>query len=302
MQRIAVDWGSSCLRSFLLDPQGKLLDSRQSTDGILSLKPGDFAPILQQQCQSWLPEAEFILMAGMVGSRHGWYEMPYLPCPVNLPSLAQASQLLPVALSALCLPPIRLVPGLCYTDKNGIADVMRGEETQIFGALQLSGLENAWLCLPGTHSKWARVAQGSIVQFQSFISGELFALLRQHSSLTTFCQQGAVDTPAFLQGLQQSVIAHNNLLHQIFSVRSQVLTGQLPPQAASGLLSGLIIGQEFSAARHWLTDDIPLLFVGNHELNQRYQQAANFFGLASQCVSAETASVAGFNALAQQYN
>jgi 2-dehydro-3-deoxygalactonokinase len=301
MKRIAVDWGSSCLRSFLLDQQGNLLDSRQSADGILSLKSGDFASVLQQQCQSWLAEAEFILMAGMVGSRHGWYEMPYLPCPVNLPSLALASQLLPAALSASGLPPIRLVPGLCYTDSHGIADVMRGEETQIFGALQLSNLENAWLCLPGTHSKWARVVQGSIVQFQSFISGELFALLRQHSSLATFCQQGAVDTPSFLQGLQQSSTA-NNLLHQIFSVRAQVLTGQLPPQAASGLLSGLIIGQEFSAARHWITDDTPLLFVGNHQLNQRYQQAASFFGLVSQCISAETASVAGFNALAHQYD
>ncbi len=318
MHRIAVDWGSSCLRSFLLDQQGNLLASRQSADGIFTLQQGQFAGAIRQQCQDWLPDCELMIMAGMVGSRHGWHEVPYLPCPVSLPALAKASQPLPAALvntavvenslHAAALPEIRLIPGLRYTNSNGIADVMRGEETQIFGALSLSGLDQAWLCLPGTHSKWALVQQGNITQFQSFISGELFALLRQQSSLAAFCQPYPIDSGAFLtdgsflKGLRQAAAEHSNLLHQLFSVRAQVLTGQLPEQSASGLLSGLIIGHEFATARHWLTDNTPLLLVGNAELNKLYQQAASFFGLESQSIKAEAASIAGFKAIVQQYD
>ena len=310
MHRIAVDWGSSCLRSFLLDQQGNLLASRQSDAGILKLKHRQFANVIRQQTQDWLPECSLIMMAGMVGSRHGWHEVPYLPCPVNLPALAKASQLLPTELiatattepAAAALPPIRLVPGLRCTDSNGIADVMRGEETQIFGALRLTGLDQAWLCLPGTHSKWALVQQGRIVRFQSFLSGELFAVLRQHSSLSALCQQQSNDDEAFIKGVAQAATAHSSLLHQLFSVRAQVLTAQLPEQSACDLLSGLIIGHELATARHWLTDNTPLLIVGNAELNRLYQQTAAFLGLVSQTVSAEAASVAGFAAISQQYD
>jgi 2-dehydro-3-deoxygalactonokinase len=312
MHRIAVDWGSSCLRSFLLDQQGNLLASRQSDAGIFKLKHRQFANVIRQQCQDWLPECSLIMMAGMVGSRHGWHEVPYLPCPVNLPALAKASQLLPTELVAITttepelaaatLPPIRLVPGLRCTDSNGIADVMRGEETQIFGALNISGLDQAWLCLPGTHSKWALVQQGRIVRFQSFLSGELFAVLRQHSSLSAFCQQQSNDAGAFIKGVTQAAIEHSSLLHQLFSVRAQVLTAQLPEQSASDLLSGLIIGHELATARHRLTDHTPLLIVGNAELNQLYQQAAGFLGIVSKTISAEAASVAGFAAIAQEYD
>lgn len=311
MQRIAVDWGSSCLRSFLLDQHGNLLGSRQSAAGILTLKQGQFADVIRQQCRDWLPECGLMIMAGMVGSRHGWYEVPYLPCPVSLPALAKAGQLLPAALlqnasgnnacSDSAFPEIRLIPGLCGTDSNGIADVMRGEETQILGACSLSSLDHAWLCLPGTHSKWVLVQQGSIIRFQSFISGELFALLRQHSSLAAFCQQ-PIDPGAFLQGVAQAAANNSNILHQLFSVRAQVLTGQLPEHSASGVLSGLIIGHELSTARQWLTDDTPLLLVGNAELNQLYQQAAGFFGLSSQSIGAEAASIEGFKLIAQQYD
>jgi 2-dehydro-3-deoxygalactonokinase len=314
MQQIVVDWGSSCLRSFLLDSNGKLLASRQSSDGIFSLQPGQFAAAIQQQCSDWLPETDLMLMAGMVGSRSGWCEVPYLPCPVNLATLAKACMPLPAALCDTALPPIRLVPGLSCQN-NGIADVMRGEETQIFGALQLTGLDHAWLCLPGTHSKWALVQQGTIVHFHTFITGELFALLKQHSSLAAFCQQQPTEHsatapvaaeqplanhPAFLKGLQQAAEPNSNLLQQLFSVRAQVLTGQLPQLEAGALLSGLLIGHEFNSAKQWLCDNTPLLLVGNPQLNALYQQAAGYFGVASEHISAEDASLAGFNALMQQ--
>jgi 2-dehydro-3-deoxygalactonokinase len=304
MQRIVVDWGSSCLRSFLLGPAGNLLASRQSADGILTLKKSQFAEVIAAQCQDWLVNCDLLLMAGMVGSRHGWNEMPYLPCPLNLSTLAAGCQKLPAELMpAICSdlpwPQIQLVPGLtCHN--NGVADVMRGEETQIFGALATTGQHSAWICLPGTHSKWALVQQGTIVHFHSFITGELFALLKTHSSLAAFCQQDTPDQNAFHRGLQLSATANSNLLHQLFSVRAQVLTGQLPAQHASALLSGLLIGHEFVSAKTWLTDSLPLFLVGNPQLNALYQLAANYFNYTSQDISAETASLAGFNALVQQ--
>jgi 2-dehydro-3-deoxygalactonokinase len=314
MQQIVVDWGSSCLRSFLLDSKGKLLASRQSADGIFSLQPGRFAAAIKQQCSDWLPDSNLMLMAGMVGSRSGWCEVPYLPCPVDLAALATACMPLPEALSDAALPDIRLVPGLSCQN-NGIADVMRGEETQIFGALQLTGLDNAWLCLPGTHSKWARVQQGFVTHFHSFLTGELFALLKAHSSLAAFCQQQPTEPsttepaatehiflnhPAFEQGVQQAAAPHSNLLQQLFSVRAQVLAGQLPQQHASAFLSGLLIGHELNSAKIWLKDNTPLLLVGNRQLNALYQQAAAMLGMASQHISAEDASLAGFNAILQQ--
>lgn len=321
MQQIVVDWGSSCLRSFLLDAKGKLLASRQSAAGIFSLQPGQFAAAIKQQCSDWLSDSDLMLMAGMVGSRSGWCEVPYLPCPVNLAALATACMPLPVTLSDAALPYIRLVPGLSCQN-NGIADVMRGEETQIFGALQLTGLDNAWLCLPGTHSKWARVQQGSVTHFHSFLTGELFALLKAHSSLAAFCQQQPtaqsasateslstetpatehtfLNHPAFVQGVQQAAAPNSNLLQQLFSVRAQVLVGQLPQQHASALLSGLLIGHELNSAKQWLNDNTPLLLVGNRQLNTLYQQAAGVLGVASQHINTEDASLAGFNAILQQ--
>ncbi len=316
MQQIVVDWGSSCLRSFLLDSKGTLLASRQSADGIFSLQPGQFAAAIKQQCADWLPDSDLMLMAGMVGSRSGWCEVPYLPCPVNLAALATACMPLPEALSDAALPDVRLVPGLSCLN-NGIADVMRGEETQIFGALQLTGLDNAWLCLPGTHSKWAQVQQGSVTHFHSFLTGELFALLKEHSSLAAFCQQqpttqspsttepatkehNFLNHPAFEQGVQQAAAPNSNLLQQLFSVRAQVLTGQLPQQHAGAFLSGLLIGHELNSAKHWLKDNTPLLLIGNRQLNALYQQAAAMLGVSNQHISAEDASLAGFNAILQQ--
>lgn len=300
MYHIAIDWGSSCLRSYLLDQQGQLIASRQSADGILMLQHADFASVLQQQCKDWLEQCELIMMAGMITSRHGWYEVPYLPCPVTVQLLTSATVELPEQLSTTQLPPIRLVPGLRYTSPAGVSDVMRGEETQIFGALSISDLQHAWLCLPGTHSKWALVQHGQLTEFHSFISGELFALLRQHSSLASFCQHNAIDKTAFMQGVQLAATQNSQLLHQLFSVRAQVLTGQLPQQSASSFLSGLIIGHELSTASRWLTEPEPLLLVGNSELVRYYQLAAGFFGIPCQFITAEAASVAGFAAICKQ--
>ena len=176
---IGIDWGSSRFRAYLMATDGRVLDSVSSNDGIFQLAPGRFAGVIQERCGDWLMRYPgiLVLMSGMVGSRQGWLEMPYLETPVDGAGLAAGLRSMATALDAR----FYLVPGVQTTDVQGRSDVMRGEEVQIIGALgQLSG-GDALLCLPGTHSKWAEVERGQLRRFSTFMTGECFALMAGQS-------------------------------------------------------------------------------------------------------------------------
>jgi 2-dehydro-3-deoxygalactonokinase len=175
-QLIAVDWGTSSLRGALLDGDGAVLEEVSAPAGILSVPAGGFAAVFQQHFAHWQQDSGApSLICGMAGSRQGWQEAPYCACPAGFADIA--SRLLWIEPGR-----VALVPGLSC-EEGGVPDVMRGEETQVFGALDLLGLQDALLVLPGTHSKWVQVSAGKIAQFRTFMTGELYALLRQHSIL-----------------------------------------------------------------------------------------------------------------------
>ena len=198
---IAIDWGTSSLRGARLGTSGQVLESRDFPRGILTVPPGQFEAVFNELFGDWMQaEGALCLISGMAGSRQGWQEAPYCPCPAGFAELSQ---------HLLWLQPDRmaLVPGLSCTraDTLHTPDVMRGEEVQIFGALQLTGRDNATLVLPGTHSKWVQVHSGRVMQFQTFMTGEVFALMSQHSILgKTLGLNGAFDPAIFLQGVDQS--------------------------------------------------------------------------------------------------
>ena len=293
---VAIDWGTSSLRGARLDATGQALEQRAFARGILTVAPGGFADVLAECFGDWLQAPDALgLLSGMVGSRQGWQEAAYCPCPAGLDELAQ---------QLLWLQPGRLaiVPGLSVQRDEGLPwplhDVMRGEEVQIFGALALSGLRNARVVLPGTHSKWAEVRDGRITGFRSFMTGEVYALLSQHSILSrTLVADAPWHEAAFVQAVQLAQRTPS-VLSSLFGTRTLALFDTLPAAQHSSYLSGLLIGEELRAmaagAHHPAS---PLLVVGNAALCARYTSALQALGHSARPLGDE-ATWAGHRALA----
>ncbi|RZJ25154.1 MAG: 2-dehydro-3-deoxygalactonokinase [Haliea sp.] len=281
---IAVDWGTSSLRAALLDEAGAVLEETQSPRGILTVAPDEFAPLLIATCARWTGTgATFHLLCGMVGSRQGWQEAAYCASPCGFAEIAdRLSWIAP----SPGLERVAIVPGLSH-DAVGVPDVMRGEETQVFGALALLGLQDARLVLPGTHSKWVRVRGSRIESFSTFMTGEFYALLRKHSILarTLPDADGALDEDAFLQGVAHARTAAN-LLHAAFSVRTMALFDRLPAAALSSYLSGLVIGEELRT-QALEPDGAPVVLIGAPALTLRYEIALRAFGASALRVGSE---------------
>lgn len=263
---IAVDWGTSSFRAYRLDASGAVLEQRNAAAGLLACQ-GRFEPMLAQQLAGW--DDALILMAGMIGSRNGWREVPYVPCPASLDEIA-AGMLL-VAADSLPGRRIFIAPGLSQRAQASAPEVMRGEETQLIGLFdELAGDGPHTVCLPGTHSKWATVGAGRITGFHTAMTGELYAVLKQHSLLGALMNHDAGDdTSAFELGLRTSLDA-GGLLNHLFSVRTRGLFGELSAAQLPSYLSGLLIGDEMNGllagARH-------VHLIGSEALVQRYRQA-----------------------------
>ncbi len=302
---VAVDWGTSALRAALMDAQGGVLETQSHARGILTVAPGGFRAVFESLFGDWMrPAGTFCLISGMAGSRQGWVEAPYCACPANVADIA--SHVIDIEPGR-----IGLVPGLsdqhAHTarrhgaiDPTGAAleipDVMRGEEVQIFGALALTGRDDGLFVLPGTHNKWATVAQGRVAGFRTFMTGEFYALLSQHSILARTLEADApLDSASFLQGVAQ---ADNGagLLHNAFGARTLALFHRLPAAALASYLSGLLIGEELRVQT--LPDDGPeVVLVGSTALTERYSLALTTRGVAVRVLGAE-ATWAGLHALA----
>jgi 2-dehydro-3-deoxygalactonokinase len=289
---IAIDWGTTSLRGARLGSKGEVLASREFARGILSVAPGQFEAVFHELFHDWMQTPDTLcLISGMAGSRQGWQEAPYCPCPAGFTELVQ---------HLLWIQPerIALVPGMsCMaTDPLNTPDVMRGEEIQIFGALQLVQLDTAILVLPGTHSKWVQVQAGRILNFKTFMTGELFALLSQHSILgKTLDLKGAFDEAAFLQGIDQSQ-QPGSVLHHLFAVRTLGLFERMSSTALPSYLSGLLIGEELRTQAQ-STGSNPVILIGSEALTLRYTLALQHLGISSQCRGSE-ATWAGLFALA----
>ncbi len=272
---IGIDWGTTAFRAYRLAPGGTILDRRESEGGILSVPPGGFPAALSAAIDPWLAEGEsLVLLCGMVGSRQGWQEVPYLPCPAGPAEITGALTTLPFA-GARCL----LVPGLTTRDSGGVPDVMRGEETKLIGLLAELGNASALACLPGTHSKWARLEGGRIASFSTHMTGEVRAVLLEHSILGRLAKEEApMDEAAFLRGVRRAREA-GGMLHHLFGTRGLGLMGELTPETTSSYLSGVLIGHEVSAA---LADGVPqgpIHLAGSATLTRSYALAFGAFGL-----------------------
>ncbi|MGE0719551.1 MAG: 2-dehydro-3-deoxygalactonokinase [Alphaproteobacteria bacterium] len=281
---IGVDWGTSSLRAYLLSADGDVLAATESPSGIMALAGRSFEAALQAACAPWSAAHGALpaVLSGMIGSRQGWIEAPYVTCPAALPDLVTAL----VALSVDGLGPVRLVPGLSRRDAAGVPDVMRGEECQVLGAMAATGLRDGRFLLPGTHSKLVEVRDGRILGFRTFMTGEVFAALRGHTILGRMMAGTGGDGEAFRRGVAAAERARSpgDLLALLFSARTLRLFDEIGKHDAFDYLSGMLIGAELATLRG--THE-PVVLVGGAELAQRYDDAATALGIAATMAPAD---------------
>jgi 2-dehydro-3-deoxygalactonokinase len=285
---IAVDWGTTNRRGYLLDAGGRLVDEMEDDQGILSVPSGGF-PAAVAQLRERLGERP-MLMAGMIGSNRGWVEARYVPAPAGAEEIAA---------SMIWAEPGRaaIVPGVSFSDA-GDADVMRGEELQMVGALA-AGLmpPDALVCHPGTHNKWVVVEGGRIVSFRTVMTGELFNLLREHSILSDLLKGEAENRAAFEAGARHG-LANDDLAAELFSIRARVLLGKARREDAASYASGLLIGSDI---RIGLRSAPPgeIVVMGRPELTGLFARALGVAGRQSLKVDGEEAFLAGARKLAE---
>lgn len=275
-QIIGVDWGTSSFRAYLMAADGTLLDKITSADGILSITSGDFPDTLQRLLSAWLteyPDAP-VVMSGMIGSRNGWVEAPYCTPPVGKHELARML----VESRAGDDRSAVLVPGVSIEASDRNPDVMRGEETQIVGSTAVSAAD-ATVVLPGTHTKWVQLNAGRITDFQTYMTGEVFAALKDHTILKAFAEDGATDDDAFAEGVARFAEpgSSRSLLAEAFSARTRPLMDRMTRAQVADYLSGLVIGAELLHALDSAPVG-PVHLIGRSDLCHRYASALGAFG------------------------
>jgi 2-dehydro-3-deoxygalactonokinase len=286
---LAIDWGTSSTRVYAMDRHGMVRDARSAALGVQRVVNGEFAQALKTLCGDDFPLGVPSIACGMIGSRQGWIETPYRPCPADFDAIAAA--LTPVPGTALAI-----VPGLICRDDDGTVDVMRGEETQILGTVaDGAATTRQVLLLPGTHSKWAIIGSAGIEAFSTFMTGELYAVLVEHSILGRLAAPGN-DAEAFARGVCHSLRSAAALTHDLFSARTLALTDRLAPSGVGDYLSGLLLGAEIAAARRWLermrVAATRLTLVGAQALVDKYRAALAIAGIDAD-IGAEDAAARG---------
>lgn len=284
---IAVDWGTTHLRAWAMSDAGKILALATSDKGMSTLPATQFEPALLGVISDWLisDATTPVVACGMVGSRQGWVEAPYqsVPCaPISGSPFA-------------CAPTndrrvqVQVVPGIKQTSP---ADVMRGEETQIAGLLAHDPEFDGVACLPGTHTKWARISAGEVVSFSTYLTGELFSLLSSKSVLRHSVAKTGWDAGAFKAAIDDAITKPSAIAARLFSLRAEALISSLSPETARACLSGYLIGLELGAARpYWLGQKV--VIIGEEKISDAYRAALSTQGCPSEIYDTTLMTIAG---------
>lgn len=290
---VGVDWGSSSFRAYRFDSRGEAVEFVESPDGIKTVESADFESVLLSHVGDWLQPGDTVLLAGMITSRNGWAETPYLHCPLDLSRLLEKSVSTRLGDAYTLL----FLPGACVESP---ADVMRGEELQLHGAVRS---DKQLVVLPGTHSKWALVNSGVLERFHTIATGELFDVLMNQTLIGGLGSSQEHASGAFARGVVAGY-ASKAIVSALFTARSGVLLNQLAPAEVYSYLSGLLIGNEVKEAMQTFAidssiSDSSILIVGSGALCSRYAEA---FGVLDIDVTVESqdAAVLGFQKLIKQ--
>lgn len=268
---IALDWGTTSFRAYVATPDGGVLDTISAPQGILAVADGRFEQALESHIASWdrsLP----VMAAGMITSRQGWIELPYLPCPASAADLARALH----HHTTVSGRRIAFATGLSYRSPDGMPDVMRSEEVQVFGSLDL-GVSH--FVTPGTHSKWITTEGDRLVRYSTYVTGEVFAALKDHTILGRLMKPGPDDEAAFAQGVAAALEDPAGFLHRVFSARSLGLFGEIAPESIASYLSGQVIGTEVAHAIRGNPRDAEYAVLASPGIGGRYVKAIEIAGL-----------------------
>jgi len=310
---IGIDWGTSSLRAFLIGDHGEVLDRLHTPEGIMQVTDGDFEGVLSRLLNSWVkPDSDHdgdntalpLLASGMITSRNGWIETPYLPVPTGAAQLADALESVPAGFgnnksfsnNKSGGKSLHFVTGVTV-DHGGAPDVIRGEETQITGVVE-SGMVDGICVLPGTHSKWVTVRDGRIVNFETIMSGEVFEALKSHTILGKLITDGSFSEDGFRLGVAAGLEAGPRLLHSLFHVRTLPLFKKLDETKVSDYLSGMLIGAEIQGVLSNRAIDDPITIMGRNDLADRYAMALQVSGLQSTRAPEDIAAL-GYFAIAK---
>jgi len=283
---IAVDWGTTQLRAWGLTPQNEVLYKGSSPQGMGSIKPHEFESVLLHLIADWLvPDQQTIVIAcGMVGARQGWVEAPYMTVP------CQATGELVMAPTSDPRLRVYICPGAMQTDP---ADVMRGEETQIAGILAQMPEFKGMVCLPGTHTKWAYIADGIIRSFTTFMSGELFSLLGRQSVLSHSVMTAEFAMEAFHRAVGDISASPSLLAAKLFAIRSNDILFHHSAAQSRAELSGLLIGAELQAVTSYYLGDDDIIILGSDSLAHLYRDGLSAMGKTSTLVPGEAFTLFG---------
>jgi len=287
---LAIEWTSAAFHAFLFQQDGTLIDQRQQARGVNHVTDGAFEAALREMVGDWAAQASRVYLAGMITSRNGWVETPYAEAPASLQDILARA----VTRTVEGLAPLVFLPGVSV--QHPLPDMMRGEELKIIGAM---GRGSGVVALPGAHTKWAMVENGSIQRFATYMTGEIAALLKANSLVGRFIPTHSADNPeAFLRGVRLAWDRSigGNVLRRIFSARSMVLFDELAPADISDYLSGLLIGSEIEEAlQEYSPPDRHVTLLGPPALCQRYMVALREAGMTSATV--ENAGISAFQTL-----
>ncbi len=284
---IGVDWGTSNMRAWVMDDHDRVIATLRSDRGMGQLSRDEFEPALLTLIAHHLPADRVtpIFACGMVGSHQGWAEARYEAVPCE-PPIRSATVTAPCRDGRIS---VQIIPGVKQTKP---ADVMRGEETQIAGFLSVKPNFDGVLCLPGTHTKWVRISAGEIVSFQTFMTGELFALIEKQSVLRHSIAADGWDQDAFTAALSDSLSKPESVAARLFTIRADALLSGTSAVTARARASGLLIGMELAAARpYWLGQDIAI--IGAPKLAEAYRSALAQQGIGPQVTEAEAMTLSG---------
>jgi 2-dehydro-3-deoxygalactonokinase len=293
---IIIDWGTTNLRTYWCDDEGSILKTIESSQGIKSIADDAYPQVLHDLLQSMgVGSDHLVYISGMAGSRGGWLEAPYVVTPATLSCLAY--DLLPLP-SPFCG---FFVPGIRTVSTDNTIDVMRGEEAQIFGALDHFQTDQVTLCLPGTHSKWVRVEKSQIITFSTFMTGDVFHALRQ--TILDYDPNDKFDHQAFGLGLSAVEETAGGILHQLFTARTRVLEKQLASDQVSSFISGLLIGHELMQAQSTFDRNETIIVIGSSKLCDRYRVALEYQSTKTLILGSNIATckgIAGINRIIRE--
>lgn len=286
----AADWGTTSFRLWTLSAMGELLGETRGAKGMAALSRADYPAVLEQALAEAGAGADTpVIICGMAGAAQGWHEAAYITLPADLDAIpGQAVQVPGLSRD------VRILPGLAQRPP-GVPDVMRGEETLLLG-LALNAAADGLICLPGTHSKWVRLEEGSVRRFSTAMTGEVYGLLANQSVLKHFVEgagaEGLSDLPEFRGAVREALAAPEALLRALFTVRSgPLLLGAGEPEAVAARLSGLLIGAEIAGMKPAPGSEVTL--VGSGPLAASYETALHVAGLRSERLDAEALAIAG---------